>query len=104
MNRDVFWTAEARGDVSAIVRHVAQDDPDAAERVAARIFEAAALIGMGVPGRPGRMPNSFEKVVRGLPYILACDVAADGGGGERVVILHVIHGARNWLPDRWPPA
>lgn len=102
MNREVIWTAASRTDISAIVRHIAKHDPDAAERVAIRIFDAGTLLGRGVPGRPGRVANTFKKVVRGLPYILAYDISASSEDSERVIVLHVIHGARNWLPDRWP--
>lgn len=38
----------------------------------------------------------------GLPYIIAYAIGPYPAGGEVVTILHVIHGARDWPPGRWP--
>jgi plasmid stabilization system protein ParE len=52
-------------------------------------------------GRPGRVGGTYEKPVTRLPYIIAyaIDLVA---GRETVVILRVIHGARDWQLDEWP--
>ena len=83
------------------MRFIAEVDPSAATRVADRIDEAAGgLVSLAI-GRPGRVAGTFEKSVVGLPYIIA--YALDHRKNRRaVVILHVIHGARNWPSGSWP--
>ena len=48
-------------------------------------------------GRPGRVPGTYEKSIAGLPY-----VAAYARQGEDVVVLRLVHTARNWPSGRWP--
>lgn len=102
MTRRVIWAGSARDDYLAILGYIARDNPDAAARVAGRIDETAPALGAFAIGRPGRVRNTYEKVVTGLPYILAYELVADPAGGEMVAILHVIHGARDWPEGRWP--
>jgi toxin ParE1/3/4 len=102
MKRLVVWAESARSEYLAIIRYIARDNPDAAERVARRIADAGAALGEFSTGRPGRVKGTYEKVVHGLPYILAYEIIPRSEGGERVAILHVIHGARNWPEDLWP--
>jgi plasmid stabilization system protein ParE len=52
-------------------------------------------------GRPGRVPGTYEKSVRGLPYIVAYELVSLGGE-EVVAILRVIHAARDWPEGSWP--
>lgn len=101
MERAVAWSASARHDLAQIVRFIAEIDPVAARRVADRIDQAAAGLGTFSTGRPGRVAGTFEKPVVGLPYIIA--YALDDRDDRRaVVILHVIHGARDWPAGKWP--
>ena len=48
-------------------------------------------------GRPGRVADTRELVISGLPYILPYRVASD-----RVEIIRVLHSARSW-PESFPP-
>ena len=52
-------------------------------------------------GRPGRVSGTYEKLVSGLPYILAYAIASQGGR-EVIAILCVIHMARDWCEEDWP--
>jgi toxin ParE1/3/4 len=65
--------------------------------VTERIDRAARDLGAMQIGRPGRVVGTYEKVVTGLPYIVAYAVEP-----AEVIILRVIHGARDWPPGRWP--
>jgi toxin ParE1/3/4 len=62
------------------------------QRVAQRILQAVELLaeqpGMG---RVGRVPDTREFVITGTPYIAAYQVLED-----TLVILRVLHGARQW--------
>ena len=102
MKRRVVWADSARAEYLGIVRFIAQENPDAAERVAARIEDAAASLSDFATGRAGRVSGTYEKVLPGLPYILAYEIVSRPKGGELVAILHVIHGARDWPAEVWP--
>ena len=52
-------------------------------------------------GRPGRVTGTYEKLVTGLPYILAY-VIAGAGDQEEVAIVRVIHTSRDWPAEGWP--
>ncbi|MBD0274984.1 MAG: type II toxin-antitoxin system RelE/ParE family toxin [Acetobacteraceae bacterium] len=104
MRRPVVWAASARADHLGIVRHIARENLDATERVAARTEDAAAALADFATGRAGRVSGTYEKVLPGLPYILAREIVPRPEGGEAVAILHVIHGARDWPAEEWPKA
>jgi plasmid stabilization system protein ParE len=101
MKRRVVWAETARADYLGIIGHIAQENPEAAGRVAARIEGLAASLSDFTTGRTGRVKGTYEKVLPGLPYILAYEVVTLAEG-EVVAILHVIHGARHWPPEEWP--
>lgn len=102
MKRRVVWSNRARDEYLAILRYIAADNVIAAERVADRIEQAAANLSDFAIGRPGRVSGTYEKVLPGLPYILAYEIISRPEGDETVAILHVIHGARDWPEGRWP--
>ncbi len=102
MKRPVVWSRSARTDLIDIIQYIARRNPDAAGRVADRIEEAASGLSDFATGRAGRVSGTYEKVLGDLPYILAYEIMDRPEGGEMIVILHVIHGARDWPPDRWP--
>ncbi|MBJ7416340.1 MAG: type II toxin-antitoxin system RelE/ParE family toxin [Niveispirillum sp.] len=94
----------ALNDLKAIARHIAAENPAAALKVASSIREAGNAMGQRSLGRPGRVAGTLEKLVAGLPYIICYTLSANPGGGEQIVILRVIHTARDWRKDKWPPA
>ena len=101
MKRKVVWAESARDDLLNIVSHIAVDNPTAAASVAAKLRRVATGLGELATGRAGRVSGTFEKVMPGLPYILAYEIVSYAQG-EVVAILHVIHGARDWRPEKWP--
>ncbi len=102
MKRPVVWSYSARNDLIDIIRYIADRNPYAAGRVADRIEEAATQLSDFATGRAGRVSGTYEKVLADLPYIISYEIMERPEGGETIVILHVIHGARDWPPDRWP--
>jgi plasmid stabilization system protein ParE len=94
----VFWSASALQDFETAIRFIAERNPSAADRVAGVINRAARELGRLQTGRTGRATGTYEKVLPGLPYILAYAVRDKEG----VVILRVIHAARDWPPGQWP--
>lgn len=101
MTRPVFWSRAALDDLKGAASYIARENPEAARKVAAAIREAGKKLGIHGTGRKGRVDGTFEKSVAGLPYIVAYAIAT-AAGGERIVILHVIHTARDWPAGRWP--
>jgi plasmid stabilization system protein ParE len=95
--RRVNWSDEARDDFFRILRHIADDDPDAAERVVRAIEETGTALGDYATGHPGRVGGTYEKSVRRLPYVIAYAL-----GGSELTILRVIHTSRDWPPGQWP--
>lgn len=103
MTRPVRWSRDAIDDIKSQIAVIAADNPAAARRVAARLRAAGAGLGRMATGRKGRVLGTYEKVVAGLPYVLAYAIVTPlAGGGEQVVILRVIHGARDWPGGDWP--
>jgi toxin ParE1/3/4 len=103
VRRDVVWSARARRDYAALLRYLAEHRPHLARGTADRIEAAAAGLGEFATGRRGRVPDTFERLLTPLPYILAYAIADRPAGGELIVVLHITHAARDWRPGEWPP-
>ncbi len=102
--RRVVWSRDALDELIDIATYIARDNPAAARRVAARLRQEGRSLGNAPTGRPGRITGTYEKVVRRLPYIIAYALYPSPDGSQEVVILRVIHGAREWPTGRWPDA
>ena len=100
--RAVFWSSDALGDLNSVIAYIATENPQAALDVIDKIETAGNALGGIATGRKGRVPSTYEKVVAGLPYIMAYAIEPRRDGTERVVILRVIHGARDWKEKSWP--
>ena len=94
--KPIVWSETASLEYQNLVRRIHAESPDAARRVANRIAEAVEGLAQRNTGRPGRVRDTFEKSIVGLPYIEVHE------GVERVVVLRVIHMARHWPPGKWP--
>ena len=91
----ITWHRRARHDLQALRESIAEVNPRAARQVAQRILHAVGLLAEQPSlGRPGRVPETRELVITGTPYIAAYRVVDD-----TIVILRVLHGARQW-PER----
>ena len=101
-NRPVIWAPAAQRDLFRILRYITDRDPAAADRVGVQIQAAVASLGDAATGRPGSVANTFEKVVRGLPYIVAYQIVVVSASAEQLTKLHIVHGARDWPDGHWP--
>ena len=101
MKRPVRWTRAALEDMKAQIAFIAHENPAAARRVAERIRATGNALQDFATGHAGRVAGTYEKSVRGLPYVIA--YAIDRRAGEEAItVLHVIHGARDWREGKWP--
>jgi toxin ParE1/3/4 len=100
--RRVVWSRHALNDFRGVIGYIAADNPAAAERVAERIDRTIQALAATPIGRKGRVSGTYEKVVRGLPYIVAYALGDEPKGHETITVLRVIHGARDWREESWP--
>jgi toxin ParE1/3/4 len=101
MKRRLIWSRSALDELKSQITYVARDNPAVARRVAARIRAAGDALAEFATGHPGRVAETYEKSVSGLPYILAYAIDRSGTA-EKIHILHVIHTARDWPEAAWP--
>ena len=88
----VRWTRPALNDLEGIGDYVAKDNPVAAARLVARIFDHVdALNEHPKIGRIGRVSGTREFVVSDTPFVVPYRVR-----GDEVEVLAVFHGARRW--------
>jgi toxin ParE1/3/4 len=95
--KDVLWFDRAVFSLQDITDYLTERNPAAAMRVVERILAVAdRLAESPFTGRPGRVPETRELVLVNLPYIIAYEIRETA-----VVILDVIHTARQW-PESFP--
>lgn len=92
----VKWHRRARQDLREVRTYIAEDNPQAAAKVAQSILQAIERLpnNPGI-GRPGRVMDTRELVIAGTPYLVPYRVI-----GDVIVILRVLHGAQKW-PNRF---
>ena len=92
------WSPMAKEDLRRLYRHIAADQPLAAERVLRRI-EARCLRLVGHPRLGGRRPDIGDttRVVVEAPFLVLYETCPDTDDGpvEAVVIVRVVDGRRD---------
>lgn len=89
---EVIWLEDAIEDLKAIGEYIAQDNQEAAYRVVVNIKVSGDALSLNPElGRIGRIKETRELVISGLPYILPYTIQ-----DEKVIILHVMHTSRKW--------
>lgn len=91
----VSWLQQAVLDLDEIETYISEDSPVAAVDVVIKIIKSISCLReqQGI-GRTGRVPDTKELVIPGLPYIVPYRVK-DGV----VQVLRVYHTSRKW-PNR----
>lgn len=97
MSRSVFWSRQALDDIKQQVQFIARDNQAAAERIELKLRQTGESLGLIPTGRPGRAAGTYEKSVARLPYVIVYALSRLDLD-ESVVILRVIHTARDWPP------
>jgi plasmid stabilization system protein ParE len=92
----VVWLRKALLNLDEEAAYIAQDSPQAAQQVVARIVNAVESLGErpGL-GRPGRVPGTRELPVARTRYVIPYRVRR-----QRVEILRVFHTSRK-PPSQW---
>jgi plasmid stabilization system protein ParE len=88
----VIWSTDAIGDLTAIVRHIAADNPTAALNMGQAILESTRLLAeFPLAGR--MLPEEGKESVREIihrPYRVIYELS----GADMVMVLRVWHAAR----------
>jgi toxin ParE1/3/4 len=88
----VFWSPRAATDLDNLVAFIAGDKPDAAARVADRIYSlVGSLASTPLMGRVGILPETRELIIAPWPYIAIYKVV-----GDNVRIIRIRHTSRQW--------
>jgi toxin ParE1/3/4 len=89
----IRWTTPAAQDLTRISDYISErDGPSLARRVALTIYERVdTLTAFPRRGRPGRVPDTRELVISGLPYLAIYRLK-----GDVIEIARVLHGAQQW--------
>jgi toxin ParE1/3/4 len=91
----VDWFYKAVQSLEEIGRYIAKNNPAAAYEMVVKIKKAGDSLAQNPQiGRIGRVKGTRELIVSGTPYILPYRIK-----GDKIQILHVLHGARRW-PDK----
>lgn len=95
--RRVVWSDTALDDFERAIAYIAAESRSGAQHIAAAIDDTATRLGEMATGRPGRVEGTYEKPVARTPYIIAYALTQ-----RDLVIVRVIHGARDWPTGQWP--
>ena len=88
----VRFTLEALNHIAAIHFYIEFRSPQAAARIAARIFSEAQRIGQFPQiGHVGSVPGTYEWTVTDLPYVIVHEIDTEN---QQVIVLGVFHGAQ----------
>ena len=91
----IEWSLFAQADRDAIFDYIEADNPRAAISVDECLRgQVEKLAKFPELGRPGRVERTRELVILQTPYIAAYRIV-----GDTVLILRVLHGARQWPED-----
>jgi addiction module RelE/StbE family toxin len=91
----IYWLEQAVTDLEEAYEFILFDNPSAAEHEVNKVLEAVELLSDNpAMGKAGRVAKTRELVVAGTPYIVIYRVK-----GNRLEILRIFHGARQW-PDK----
>ena len=96
--RAIIWSSRASRDLFEQLEYISIDSPVNAGPVRDRVKSTVARLSEFQTGRAGRVAGTYEIVIPKTSLILAYDLPKSGA----VRILRLIHGARNWLPGKWP--
>ena len=89
----VIWSPDALFDMADLREYIAEDNPDAARRVAIALVQTVEE-GLSMNpqlGHPGRVPGTRELVMPKMPFIIAYRIHK-----SMLEVLGVYHHARRW--------
>ena len=98
MTRRIVWSPRARKDLRGQLLHIAGQSPGNAVLVGGRVAERVRNLAHMPTGHQGRVDGTYETVVQLTSLILVFRLL----GNDRLQIVRIIHGARDWKSGEWP--
>lgn len=90
---NLSFTPAAAADLEAIRTFLAEDDLAVAERVVARILQSVSMLEtFPMLGRPGRVNDTRELTIAGLPYFAVYRIA----DATEIDVIAVMHTRRQY--------
>ena len=87
----MHYRLQAMADIERIRGYIENDNPHVATDVVVRIHQTARFLTLFPRiGRRGTIPNTYELLVRGLPYMIVYEM----DHRDKVTILAIFHCAR----------
>ena len=102
MVRRIVWAETARTGFQGLLDYIHGRNPQGVAALLRKVGAAVSLLGEQPHGRPGRVAGTYEKSVPGLPYVVAYELDDTSPDDPALVVLRIIHTARNWPSDAWP--
>ncbi len=96
--RTIIWAPRALEDVEAHIDYINERSPMGADLISDRLGDAVLSLRDMPTGRPGKVPGTYERYVRKASLIIAFELVDT----DRLIILRVIHAARDWPDGQWP--
>ena len=88
----IKWLPKALDDLEILREYIENDNPAASEKVIQHIIKSLGyLIDNPELGRTGRIINTRELLLSGLPYVIVYKIK-----NNCIEILRVFHGAMKW--------
>ena len=88
----VIWTKPAANSLATIQDYIAKDNPPAAYNITQKIYHSVSqLTNHPELGRVGRVKDTHELIVPGLPFIVPYRIK-----DKEIQILAVYHTSRKW--------
>lgn len=97
--RTVVWARSASRDFNGLVAYIAEESEPNATLVGDRIERVARNLADFAIGHFGRVEDTYEVVAPKTPFIIAYEKTE-----TTIVILRVIHAARDWPVHSGPAA
>ncbi|WP_208348967.1 type II toxin-antitoxin system RelE/ParE family toxin [Pseudaestuariivita rosea] len=92
---NINFSEGSRKDIADIYSYLGERNPSAADKTIARLFQSIAYLGtFPLMGRPGRLENTRELTVTGMPYIVIYEIQSP----TDLTVQSVVHTARQWPP------
>ena len=102
MARRIVWAETARAEFQGMLDYVHERNPQGVATILRKVGAAVSLLAERPHGRQGRVAGTYEKSISGLSYVVAYELDDTIPNDPALVVLRIIHTARNWPSGEWP--
>lgn len=89
----IIWARDATLQLAGVHAYIAEDNREAADRIVVVIRDAVRILAFHpFAGREGRVKNTRELVISGMPYVVAYRFSRP----DTIEVLAVLHGKQRW--------